>query len=607
MFSVAAELLGALDAAPEVAQRQFRDRLAQLAAIFPETAESYLEDILSKVDGDLERATTVMYAPGSPYHKKTAAPPATTGRPPAPDFSYHGSPWTPDMAPGAPPTDPRPGPQARALAVLIPAPAAPLPSPRARALAEVIAAPTQPDREDTPMEEATAVPDLLAPAPERPEPESEPGSPLTPWYPTQDDTLAQQDAAYLRRMFPTISDEFVTQAIKEGDGDPAAAIAWAAAISDADRVLGVLASAFPAATPEEVKTATMNANGNATAAYVILSRKHESAWDPEQFRLTSQTARRLLPADEGRAPEFHDRDPAYAEHEAKWWDTMVATKAYKVADSAGSPALWSRITQLASSYADVAPRTANLVETLASARYPDRPAFNQSMGTLQTHGSFATLDRYCRTNPEQVDDVLSIVMALMEDGLASPGAAAWAMSRLTNSPSAFRAGRYCFAAYGANRRTLWNRRNQALTAWKHTRDPPVDDALCPQDLDRGASQSPPPPPAPPQAPPGARNPESNITTPTSARPRSLPGASSWALPLSESATKYVDMAARPKTKQTRSASASGVGEPLAGLSDPGLVNTKLPSVTRPTARGSKVEAARAAARLEREEAARGEN
>jgi len=140
------------------------------------------------------------------------------------------------------------------------------------------------------MEEATAAPDLLAPAPEHPEPESEPGSPLAPWCPTQDDVLAQQDTAYLRRIFPTISDEFVTQAIREGDGDPAAAIAWATAISDADRVLGVLASAFPAATPGEVKEATMGANGNATAAYVLLSRKYESAWDPEQFRLTSQTA-----------------------------------------------------------------------------------------------------------------------------------------------------------------------------------------------------------------------------------------------------------------------------------------------------------------------------
>jgi len=288
---------------------------------------------------------------------------------------------------------------------------------------------------------------------------------------------------------------------------------------------------------------------------------------------------------------------------------MVATKAYKIAGSAGSSALWSRITLLASSYADVAPRTANLVESLASARYPDRPTFNQSMGVLQTHGSFATLDRYCRTNPEQVDDALRIVMALMEDGLASPGAAAWAMSHLTNSPSAFQAGRYCFAAYGANRRTLWNRRNQALAAWRHTRNLPADDAQRPQDLDQGANISPLPSPAPPpQVPLGARNPESNITTPTSARPRSLPGAASWALPLSASSAKYIDMPARPRVTQTRSASASGAGEPLEGLSDPGLVRTKLPvpSTPKPTSKGTKKEAAAALRKREREEAL-GEN
>jgi len=547
-----------------------------------------------------------MYAPGSPYHKKALAPPAPLERPPAPDFSYHGSPWPTDVAPGAPPATPQPGPQARALSVLIPAPAAPLLSPRARALAEAIAAPTQPDREDTPMEDAVPAPDLIAPAPA--DSDSEPSSPLAPWYPTQDDIVARQDADYLRRMFPTIPDEFVTQAIREADGNPAAAIAWATAITDADRTLGVLATAFPTATPEEVKEAATSRNGSATAAYTLLSRKHKSAWDPEQFPLTSQTARRLLVTTGDMAPEFYDRDPAYAIHETKWWDTMLVTKAYKVADSAEDSALWTRISQLASSRADIAPQTANRVESLATARYADRPAFDYSMKALQTRGAFTALTHHCATNPEQTDSVLRIVMALMEDGLASPGAAAWAMSRLTLSPQAFRAGRFCYAAYGANRRTLWNRRNQALAAWRHTRNPPEGDTQYPQDLDRGASIGPQPSPAPQQPPPG---PISAAGTPVSAHPRSLPGASGWALPLSESASKYVDLAARPKTKQTRSASASGVGEPLEGLSDPGLVYTKLPapSTSKLTSKGTKKEIAAALRRAEREEKerARSEN
>ena len=597
-FSVAAELLEALDASPEVAQRQFRDRLTQLNALFPETTEEYLRDILSKVDGDLERATIVMYAPGSPYHKKTPAPPAPLERPPAPDFSRHGSPWPVDATPSAPPTAPQPGPQSRALTVSIPAPLQL--SPRARAMAVAIAAPTQPDREDTPMEDAAPAPDLVAPAPASPD--SEPSSPLAPWHPTQDDIIARQDADYLRRMFPSIPDEFVTQAIREGDGDPAAAIAWATAITDADRTLGLLANAFPTATPEEVKEAATSRNGSATAAYTLLSRRHESAWDPDQFPLTTQTARRLLLDTGDMAPEFYDRDPAYAIHETKWWDTMLTTKAYKIADSAEDSALWNRISQLAVSRADVAPQTASHVESLATARYADRPAFDQSMKTLQTQGAFSALTRHCTANPEQTDSALRIVMALMEDGLASPGAAAWAMSRLTLSPQTFRAGRFCFAAYGANRRALWNRRNQALAAWRHTRDPPMEDAQHHLDLDRGASIGPLPSPAPSQQPPPG--PISATGTPVSVHPRSLPGASGWALPLSESTSKYIDMAARPSSKRTRSASATGAGEPLEGQSDPGLIRSShpTPGTTRPTAKGAKKEAAVALRKKEKEEA-----
>jgi len=77
MISVASTLLRELDAAPEVAQRQF--------------------------------------APHSPHHKKAPAPPTAIERPPAPDFSYHGSPWLTGTSMGAAP----------------PAPAAPQPSPRA--------------------------------------------------------------------------------------------------------------------------------------------------------------------------------------------------------------------------------------------------------------------------------------------------------------------------------------------------------------------------------------------------------------------------------------------------------------------------------------------
>jgi len=444
MISVAAKLLEALDAAPEVAQRQFRDRLAQLATLFPSATEDYLRDILTKVDGDLERAVTVMLAPNSPYHKKAPAP---LERPTAPDFSYHGSPWLPP-----------------------PAPVAPQPSPRARTLTVVIAALTQPDREDTPMEEAAPAPDLVAPTPEDPEPT--PGSPVDPWAPTQEDEAAQRDTLYLRQVYPAITDEFCLQALKEGRGDPAATIAWAAALFNADRVLGVIADAFPTATPEEVKDTLLAKNGNAAAAHAHLSRRHASAWSREGRSLHSQLAGELLPG-EALTPDFQDSDPSYARHEAKWWDTMAATKAYKVAGSPQEAALWSHISLLATSRVDITPRVAGFVVSLG-AWYTDRSGFQQAMKALQTFSDFGALTRYCTTNPEHRESVLSIVQALMEDGLASPGAAAWAMQQLTRTTQAYNAGRFYFSAYEANRHILWNRRNQALAAWKSTLDLAAD-------------------------------------------------------------------------------------------------------------------------------------
>ena len=348
VMSLPSEMLRQLDAAPETAQRQYRDRLAQLAVMFLGSEERALDEILRSVDSDLERAVAVMYSPLLPYHKRPA-PPAPIERPLAPDFAYATNPWLAgtSLAGAFPPVAPAAPPQL---------------SPRARALAIVITAP-QPNREDTPMMDL-AVPDLVAPPPE--DPDSEPSSPIAPWDLTLEDTDTQRDVAYLRQVFPGISDEFILRAMEEGGGDPAATLAWATAINDADRVLGVISDAFPTAAPEEVKDALLAKNGSATATYVLLSRRHESAWDSEHFALSTQIARKLLPADDGLAPEFSDPDPSYAWHKAKWWETMVATKAYKVAESPQSAAAWSHITLLTSTTVDVSLWAASHVENLGA-------------------------------------------------------------------------------------------------------------------------------------------------------------------------------------------------------------------------------------------------
>ena len=434
MISVASELLRHLDASPKTAQQQYRDQLGQLTVMFPDLEESALDGILKSMDSDLERAVVVMYSPHSPYHKKPALP-APSERLPAPDFAYMTNPWL-------------------ASAPLATATVPPQTSPRAQVLADMIRAPSQPlpKCEDMPMEDL-AVPDLVAPPPE--EPTSKPSSPITPWAPSLEDIDAQKDVAYLWHMFPKISDEFLLHALEEGSGDPAATVAWAMAINDASRVQDIISDAFPTAPPEEVQEALLSKNSNATTAYMLLARKHQSAWDRDHFTLSSQIAQKLLVMDKTLAPEFHDPDPSYAQHKAKWWDTMMATKEYKVADSAQKTANWTRVTAIASSTIDVTPWVAGHVESLGAWR-TDKTAFNWAMSTLRTFHDVTALTNYCANHPGSTESTLDIVLALLEDGLASPGAAAWAMEHLSKSPQAYRVARFHFAAYGANRCTLWN-------------------------------------------------------------------------------------------------------------------------------------------------------
>jgi len=118
---------------------------------------------------------------------------------------------------------------------------------------------------------------------------------------------------------------------------------------------------------------------------------------------------------------------------------MVATKAYKVAGSPQDSAAWSHISLLMTTRVDITPRVAGFVESLG-AWYTDRSGFQEAMKHLQTFSGFGALTRFCATNPEQQESALSVVLALMEDGLTSPGAAAWAMQMLTRSTQAYNKG-----------------------------------------------------------------------------------------------------------------------------------------------------------------------
>jgi len=428
------------------------------------------------------------------------------------------------------------------------------------------------------MEEAI-VPDLMAPPPK--EPMSEPSSPITPWVPSLEDTSALKDVTYLRHMFPKTSDKFLLCALEEGDGDPAATMAWAMSINNASRVQGIICNAFLTASPKEVHKALLAKNGNATAAYTLLARKHQSAWDRDHFALLSQITRKLLVTNEMLAPEFHDPDPSYAQHEAKWWSTMIATKEYKVEDSAQKTANWARVSAIVSLTIDVTPWVARHVESLGAWR-TDRMAFDQAMGALRTFHDVTVLNNYCANHPGSTDSTLSIVLALLEDSLASPGTVAWAVEHLSRTPQAYRAAHFHFVAYGANRCTLWNRRNQSLAMWRTARNPPRSDAQWPGDLSQEASVG----PAEmveiikiADSSHGSQDSRRGSQDSSTYKPRPLlesatrsaamtpKSAHPCSLPVSSSAAKYIDLAKRTK-RQTRSASASGSGTPLEGLLQP---------------------------------------
>jgi len=161
--------------------------------------------------------------------------------------------------------------------------------------------------------------------------------------------------------------------------------------------------------------------------------------------------------DKDLVEEFTDSRSIFSKHENKWWDTMASTKQYKVApvDKASH---WKSIIPIVLQTSNVSSRICKNVKALGTWK-TDKTAFLQSLGKLSGFWDYTTLVSYCNQHSRSADTVLAIVLALLEDGLVSPGATAWAAHLLSKDQRGYRLSRFSFAAYKVNRTTVWNRCN----------------------------------------------------------------------------------------------------------------------------------------------------
>ena len=295
--------------------------------------------------------------------------------------------------------------------------------------------------------------------------------------------MSQESVALesLARDFPGIGEEITWRIYRRHNGDLAATSAELSSLDTLARTAEVLHEAFPAAARDNIVSAVSDHAGDISAAYVFLSQRFLSAWDPEHT-----PARLLANATIPSSPppaEFVNPHSDYVEAEADWWSALITSKSIRVIQDPSLADDWEPLAQLSTSRYDVSPRFAQYVYSLG-VRLTASSDYDMALSALRALPSFHHVASWVITN-NKITSALRILPILLEEGLINPGAAAWLAVAVESHPTLSALLHPYFTSFPRRSASVWASRNKFLHSFADVQK--ARRVLIPPSVDDGTS------------------------------------------------------------------------------------------------------------------------
>ena len=295
--------------------------------------------------------------------------------------------------------------------------------------------------------------------------------------------MSQESVALetLARDFPSIGEEITWRIYRCHNGDLAATSAELSSLDTLARTTEILQEAFPAAAQDDIVSAVSDHAGDISAAYVFLSRRFLSAWDPEHT-LACLLANATISSSPPPA-EFVDSHSDYISAEADWWSALLTSKSVHIIQDPSLADDWEPLAQLSASCYDVSPRFAEYVYSLG-VRLTSPSDYDTALSALRALPSFHRVASWVITN-NKVTSALRILPVLLEEGLINPGAAAWLAVAVESHPTLSSLLHPYFTSFPRRSASVWVSCNKFLHSFADVQK--ARQVLIPPSVDDGAS------------------------------------------------------------------------------------------------------------------------
>ena len=282
---------------------------------------------------------------------------------------------------------------------------------------------------------------------------------LPPEAPAVTEEALTNSLAALQNAHPTYWADFLLASLEKCDMNLAETLAWLATVQDVKNIIKQMCRCFPIATKPYVAQVTQDLGGDVSAIWAHLSQEFTSPW---ATKFTSSSIQRDAVRDAQR------REDNASEHsvillassgvqkfEKDWWASYHTSRRFQLSESSPHEASWDPVCEHAAVNFPVSPQFVKCVESLGL-RHTDTALFKESVVLLCALPLFKPTTAALRRIGDSAPHIVSI---LVEDGLATPSAAAWLA---LNHPELCLVA---FSKYGlAHHSLIWSH-DKGIRAW----------------------------------------------------------------------------------------------------------------------------------------------
>ena len=295
------------------------------------------------------------------------------------------------------------------------------------------------------------------------EPGFSPGTAITNWssapvtdWPATPTSYARHEALIaISKIFPQTNEDILLLALEEHDFNVDDAVDLLAGTGMDNSMTTFLVRVFPGVKRDIIDKEISDCYGKYLNVFSRMVMKYHSYWKPHPDPTTSALS--LTPPAK-YCPDFLASGLEEEAVEAAWWKSLADTVRWQVQPPPPDELTWRTIVSACHlTHRSWSPRLAGMVSGLSG------PNHDRALSSLKTLPAYSLMVDLASNEPHRAL-CLNTVTALAANGVASPGALAWAFEMSSGDPAENFVIRHAASTYHKTSSTIWLARNKAMLA-----------------------------------------------------------------------------------------------------------------------------------------------